>query len=167
MGLVVASFVATPLLHPSDAPSAFLFQPFLQAPGRARIDPFQLLEDFLQGLLGLRVVVHRVRIAHSPVVVFLAVLRQVLPHIPPLVNLATLHFHLVTENPFHTGAQRFRSINAPARYRRFRSSPRSTRSSNSPFTTAVFSVAPCHTPKTCFSPLSAIPRATTSTWPPK
>jgi hypothetical protein len=39
--------------------------------------------------------------------------------------------------------------------------------SNSPLTTAVFSVAPRHTPKTCFSPPSAIPNATTSTWPPK
>src|SRR4029077_4707088 len=58
----------------------------------------------------LRVVVHRVRIAHPPIVVFLAALRQVLLHIPPLVNLATLHFHLVTENTFHTGSQRFRSV---------------------------------------------------------
>jgi hypothetical protein len=37
-------------------------------------------------------------IAHPPVVVFLAVLRQVLLHIPPLVNLATLHFRLFPEN---------------------------------------------------------------------
>jgi hypothetical protein len=58
----------------------------------------------LQRLLGLRVVVHRVRIAHPPIVVFLAVLRQVLLHIPPLVNLATLHFHLFSEYMFHTGA---------------------------------------------------------------
>jgi len=74
---VVASFDATPLLHPSDAPSAFL-PALLQAPGRARIDPFQLSEDFLQRLFGLRVAVHRVGIAHPPVVVFLAVLGQVL-----------------------------------------------------------------------------------------
>jgi len=56
------------------------FQSFLQAPGRARIDPFQLPEDFLQRFFGPRVVVHRVRIAHGPIVVFLAVLRQVLLH---------------------------------------------------------------------------------------
>ena len=59
------------------------FQPFLQAPGSARIDPFQLPEDFLLRLLGLRVVVHRICIAHPSIVVFLAVLGQVLPHIPP------------------------------------------------------------------------------------
>src|SRR6266436_9417604 len=41
------------------------FQPFLQAPRRARIDSFQLPEDFLQRLFGLRVVVHRIRVAHS------------------------------------------------------------------------------------------------------
>jgi hypothetical protein len=69
-----------------------------------------LPEDFLQRLFGLRVVVHRVSIAHPPVVVFLAVLRQVFLNIPPLVNLATLHFHLFPENALHTGAQRFRSI---------------------------------------------------------
>src|SRR5260370_20825389 len=86
------------------------FQTFLQAPGSARIDSFQLSEDFLQRLIGLRVVVHRISIAHPPIVVFLAVLRQILLHIPPLVNLATLHFHLVTENTVHTGSQRFRSI---------------------------------------------------------
>src|SRR6266436_8495290 len=79
------------------------FQPFLQAPRRARIDSFQLPEDFLQRLFGLRVVVHRIRVAHSSIVVFLAVLGQVLLHIPPLVNLAALHFHLFTENMFHTG----------------------------------------------------------------
>src|SRR5258708_3033769 len=86
------------------------FQPFLQAPRRCRIYSFQLPEDFLQRLFGLRVVVHRVRIAHSSIVVFLAVLGQILLHIPSLVNLATLHFHLVTENTLHTGSQRFRSI---------------------------------------------------------
>jgi hypothetical protein len=48
------------------------FQPFLQAPGSARIDPFQLPEDFLQRLFGLRVVVHRISIAHPPVEVLLA-----------------------------------------------------------------------------------------------
>src|SRR5207247_1366371 len=87
------------------------FQPFLKTPGSARIDSLQLPEDFLQSLFGLRVVVHRVGIAHPPIVVFLAVLGQVLLHIPPLVDLATLHFHLFTENTFHTGSQRFRSIN--------------------------------------------------------
>src|SRR6202035_4343992 len=142
------------------------FQPFLQTPGRGRIDSFQLPEDFLQCLFGLHVVVHRVSIAHPPVVVFLAVLRQVLLHIPPLVNLAALHFHLFTENAFHTGRSAF-DPSITTKYRRCRSSPRSTRSSNSPLTTVVFSLAPCHTPKTCFSPPSAIPRATTSTWPPK
>jgi len=55
-------------------------------------------------------VVHRVGIAHPPIVVFLAILRQVLLHIPSLVNLAALHFHLGTENTFHTGARCFRSI---------------------------------------------------------
>src|SRR6266853_907369 len=56
------------------------FQPFLQAPRRARIDSFQLPEDFLQRLFGLRVVVHRIRVAHSSIVVFLAVLG--LPDLP-------------------------------------------------------------------------------------
>src|SRR6202041_1663944 len=143
------------------------FQPFLQAPGRARIDPFQLAEDFLQRLFGFRVVVHRARLAHAPIVVLLAVLRQVLLSIPPLVNLATLHFHWGTENPFPIGAQCFRSSDHHQIPLRCTSSPRSTRSTKSPWTTAVFSVAPCHPPKTCFSPLSAIPKATTSTWPPK
>src|SRR5260370_1256411 len=91
------------------------FQSFLQAPGGARIDPFQLPEDFLQRFFGLRVVVHRVGIAHPPIVVFLAVLGQVLLHIPPLVNLATLHLHLFTENTFHTGSPRFRSRTLPER----------------------------------------------------
>jgi len=86
------------------------FQTFLQAPRSARIDPFQLPEDFLQRLFGLHVVVHRIGIAHPPIVIFLAVLRQILPYIPSLVNLATLHFHLVPENTFHTGSQRFRSV---------------------------------------------------------
>ena len=40
----------------------------------------------------------------------MAVLRQILLHIPPLVNLATLHFHLSPEDSFHTGSQRFRSV---------------------------------------------------------
>jgi len=86
------------------------FHSFLQAPGSAGIDPFQLPEDFLQRLFGLRVVVHRVGIAHAPIVVLLAVFRQVLLYIPSLMNLATLHFHLFTENTFHTGSQRFRSV---------------------------------------------------------
>jgi hypothetical protein len=43
------------------------FQPFLQAPVSAGIDPLQLPEDFLQRLFGLRVVVHRVGIAHPPI----------------------------------------------------------------------------------------------------
>ena len=73
------------------------FQPFLQAPGSSWIDALQLPEDFLQRLFSLRVVVHRVRIAHPPIVVFLAVLRQILLHISPLVNLTTLHFHLIPE----------------------------------------------------------------------
>jgi hypothetical protein len=41
------------------------FQPFLQAPGGARIDPLQLPEDFLQRSFGLRIVVHRLGIAHA------------------------------------------------------------------------------------------------------
>src|SRR6201988_5564900 len=85
------------------------FQPFLQTPGRGGIDSSQLPEDFLQCLFGLHVVVHRVSIAHPSVVVFLAVLGQVLLQIPPLVNLATLHFHLFTENAFHTSSQSLRS----------------------------------------------------------
>src|SRR6516164_11010285 len=55
-----------------------LFQPLLEASCRARIDPFQLPEDFLQHRFGLRVVVHRIRVAHPSVVVLLAVLRQIL-----------------------------------------------------------------------------------------
>ena|ERR1700756_4743206 len=43
------------------------FEPLLQAPGSARIDPFQLPEDFLQRLFGLRVVVLRVGISHPPI----------------------------------------------------------------------------------------------------
>jgi len=50
-------------------------------------------------------------IAHPAVVVFLAVLGQVFLHIPPLMKLATLHFHLFTEDAFHTGRQCFRSVN--------------------------------------------------------
>jgi hypothetical protein len=49
-------------------------------------------------------------IAHPPVAVFLAVIGQVLLHIPPLVNLATLHFRLFTETTFYAGSQRFRSV---------------------------------------------------------
>src|SRR3974390_2532415 len=86
------------------------FQPFLEASGCARIDPFQLPEDFLQRFFGLHVVVHRIGIAHSPVVVFLAVLRQMLPYIPPLMNLAALHFHPLSEDALYTGSQRFRSV---------------------------------------------------------
>src|SRR6266851_661272 len=100
------------------------FQPFLQAPRRARIDSFQLPENFLQRLFGLRVVVHRVRVAHSSIVVFLAVLGQVLLHIPSLVNLATLHFHLLTENT-STPA---RSAFDPSSTTRFRSSNRRSHS---------------------------------------
>src|SRR6516165_4444287 len=87
-----------------------LFQPLLEASCRARIDPFQLPEDFLQRRFGLRVVVHRIRIAHPSVVVLLAVLRQILLHIPSFMNLAALHLHLCAENPFHPRAQRFRSV---------------------------------------------------------
>jgi len=62
-----------------------------------------MVKDFLQRFFGLRVVIHRVGIAHPPVVVFLAVFRQVLLHIPPFVNLAALHFDLFTKDAFHTG----------------------------------------------------------------
>src|SRR6516225_338596 len=41
------------------------FQSFLQAPRSARIDPFQLAEDFLQRCFGLRIVAHRVSISSS------------------------------------------------------------------------------------------------------
>src|SRR5215469_1213907 len=67
-----------PPQHPSYAQAMYrqrLFQPLLQASSRTRIDPFQLPEDFFQRGFGFRVVVHRVGIAHPPVVVFLAVLR--------------------------------------------------------------------------------------------
>src|SRR6516162_3498260 len=102
-----------PTQHRSDTQAMHrqrFFQPFLKTPGSARINPFQLPEDFLQRGFGVRVVVHRVGIEHPPVVVLLAVFRQVLHHIPPLMKLATLHFYLFTENTFHTGSQRFRSI---------------------------------------------------------
>jgi hypothetical protein len=55
-----------------------VFLPALpQAPGCTRIDPFRLAEDSLQRLFGFRVVTHRVRIAHPPVIVLLAVLGHV------------------------------------------------------------------------------------------
>src|SRR5260370_582825 len=83
----------------------------------------------------------------------------------------------VSRPPLHRRPARFdplggRQFPPPHRsitpiHRRWRFRPRSPRSSTSPLTPVVFSVAPCHTPKTCFAPPSAIPRATTSTWPPK
>jgi hypothetical protein len=107
---MLASFRRNTAPTPKRCNRQRFFQPFLQARGCARIDPFQLAEDFLQRLFGFRVVIHCVGIAHPPVIVLLAVLGQVLLHIPPLVNLATLHFHLFTEKTFHTGAQCFRSV---------------------------------------------------------
>jgi hypothetical protein len=49
-------------------------------------------------------------IAHPSIVVSLAVLWQELSYIPPLVNLATLHFHPFTENTLHAGSQCFGSV---------------------------------------------------------
>jgi hypothetical protein len=48
------------------------------------------------------VAVHRIGIAHPAVVVSLAVLRQVLLDVPPLVDLATLHLYSVTTRYRHT-----------------------------------------------------------------
>jgi hypothetical protein len=61
-----------------------------RAPGGVRIDRFYLPEDLLQRLFDLSVGVHRVDISHPPVIAFLAILWQVLLHIPSLVNLAAM-----------------------------------------------------------------------------
>ena len=119
IGLVVISFPRNTAPTPKRCTVSVSSGPSSRLRAALGFDPFQLSEDFLQRLFGLRVVIHRASIAHPPIVVFLAMLGQVLLHIPPVV------------------------------------------------TTAVFSVTPCHTPKTRFSPPSANPRATTSTWPPK
>src|SRR5712692_11312763 len=55
-------------------------------------------DDLLQLRLGLRVVAHRVGVAEAPVIILLAVLRQVILHIPPLVDLTPLHFGPFSEH---------------------------------------------------------------------
>src|SRR5229473_5514336 len=63
---------------------------FLQTPCRAGVDAFQLPEDFPELRFRRRVLGQRVGVADSPVVITLRVLRQMLGHVAPLVNLAAL-----------------------------------------------------------------------------
>src|SRR5262249_28523832 len=102
-----------PSQHPSDTQAMYrqrFFQPFLQAAVSAGIDPFQLSKDFLQRFFRIRVAIHRIRVTHPPIVVSLAVLGQIFLHVPPLVDLAALHFHSFTENTLHPSSQGFRSV---------------------------------------------------------
>src|SRR5262249_3777597 len=158
-----------PPQHPSDTQAMHrqrLVQSFCQASRRARINPFQLSEDFLQPCFGFRVVVHCIGVAHPPVVVFLAVLRQILLHIPSLVNLAALHFYLLPENSFHPGSQRFRSVDhhqiPPLQ---IQSTVHQIFQEPGDYRGVLRNTLP-HS-QNVFSPLSAIPSATTSTGPPK
>ena len=80
-------------------------QPFFQAVRRAGIDALQLPEDFLEFRFGLRVAGQRVRVTDSPVRTALDALRQMLFHVPPLLNLAALHFGAPAEHSFDPGAQ--------------------------------------------------------------
>jgi len=142
------------------------FQPFLQAPGRARIDPFQLSEDFLQRLFGLRVAVHRVGIAHPPVVVFLAVLGQVLFTFRACESGNAALSTCFPENTFHTGPQRFRSVH------HHQIPPLPIQSALQEIFQQTFDHRGVlrgslpHSQNVLFSAFRD-PRATTSTWPPK
>src|SRR5215468_180530 len=111
MGLVVASFRRNTAPTPKQCTVSVSSSPSSRLLAALGLIRSSWRKDFLQCFLRFRVVVHRVGVAHPPVVVFLAVLRQILLHIPPLANLATLHFHLFAENTFYTSLQCFRSVN--------------------------------------------------------
>jgi len=78
--------------------------PFFQAVRRAGIDTLQLREDFPEFRFGIRIAGHRVGVADSPVRIPLGALRQILFHVPPLANLAALHFSPFAEHPLDPSA---------------------------------------------------------------
>jgi hypothetical protein len=102
---------------------------------------------------------------NSVVINALNILRQVRLHVPPLVHLAALHFARPAKRTLDPRAQGLGSVDHEQVTPAVRS-PRSTRSSSRDFTTLMFSVAPCHSPSTCFFPLKSMPSTTTTVWPP-
>src|SRR5712692_11947271 len=83
--------------EPTPVQREGFFHPFLETPRRTRIDLAQLPPELLQRRLGGGVVGHRVGVLQPPSPVRPAALRQMIDHVPDLVNLAALHFRLAAE----------------------------------------------------------------------